>query len=78
MLRAYRWLLRIAVTSLDRHQNPLHKSSDLAPKEGGGRQESGINWFYFRSMFLAMKNTLAGRSPKRRMKYGYHSVPKGT
>ncbi len=28
--------------------------------------------------FFAMKNTFAGRSPRRRMKYGYHSVPKGT
>ena len=29
------------------------------------------------SMFFAMKNTLAGRSASRRMKYGYHSRPKG-
>lgn len=28
-------------------------------------------------MFRAMKNTFAGRSPSRRMKYGYHSVPNG-
>jgi len=30
-----------------------------------------------RSMFLATKKTFAGRSAKRRIKYGYHSVPNG-
>src|SRR5580692_6880422 len=33
---------------------------------------------HLRSILRAMKNTFAGRSPSRRMKYGYHSVPKGT
>jgi hypothetical protein len=32
---------------------------------------------YERNRLRAMKKTFAGRSPKRRMKYGYHSVPKG-
>lgn len=32
---------------------------------------------HWRNMFLAMKTTLAGRSARRRMKYGYHSVPNG-
>jgi hypothetical protein len=32
---------------------------------------------YFRSKFLATNNALAGRSARRRMKYGYHSAPKG-
>jgi hypothetical protein len=34
--------------------------------------------FHFRNIFRAIKNTFAGRSPNRRMKYGYHSVPNGT
>jgi hypothetical protein len=33
---------------------------------------------YFRKKFLARKSTFAGRSASRRMKYGYHSSPKGT
>jgi hypothetical protein len=33
---------------------------------------------HLRSMFFAMKKTLAGRSASRRMKYGYHSCPNGT
>jgi len=33
---------------------------------------------YLRSMLRAIKNTFAGRSPRRRMKYGYHSAPNGT
>jgi hypothetical protein len=32
---------------------------------------------YLRKKFLARKRTLAGRSARRRMKYGYHSSPKG-
>ena len=32
---------------------------------------------YPRSRFLAINQTLAGRSASRRMKYGYHSVPNG-
>ena len=61
-----------------------HKTRNIALKKtsGGGRQASGkrdqLIWRYLRSIFLAMKNKLAGRSPSLRMKYGYHSVPKGT
>ena len=33
---------------------------------------------YFRRRFLTMNNAFAGRSPSRRMRYGYHSVPNGT
>ena len=32
---------------------------------------------YCRNMFFAMNSTFAGRSARRRMKYGYHSVPNG-
>ncbi len=32
----------------------------------------------FRNRFFAMNNTLAGLSASLRMKYGYHSLPKGT
>jgi hypothetical protein len=40
-----------------RHFNDLHEDSTTYMEAR-----------YFRSMFLAMKNTLAGRSPRRRMK----------
>lgn len=33
---------------------------------------------YERKKFLARKRILAGRSARRRIKYGYQSVPKGT
>ena len=32
---------------------------------------------YRRIKFRARKNAFAGRSARRRMKYGYHSVPNG-
>ncbi len=32
---------------------------------------------HFLNICLAIKNTFAGRSASRRMKYGYHSVPNG-
>jgi hypothetical protein len=44
---------------------------DLYPPMDGGGLRS------FRTL-RTMKSTFCGRSPSRRMKYGYHSVPNGT
>ena len=49
--------------------------SEEPVREAPSAQRGGV---HLRSMFLAMKRTLAGRSASRRMKYGYHSLPKGT
>lgn len=50
----------------------------LAPPEGAETGPSAELNSYERSIFLAIKKTFAGRSPNRRMKYGYHSAPNGT
>jgi hypothetical protein len=53
----------------------LSHPSSCARPEGQWRLSLQV---YERSRLRAMKKTFAGRSPNRRMKYGYHSVPKGT
>lgn len=52
----------------------------IATNTGMGTADTRIagESIYCFSRFLAMKRALAGRSARRRMKYGYHSVPKGT
>ena len=58
------------------HKN---RNSPFAHEESGSFPDARrLTPFHFRSKFRAMKNTFAGRSPNRRMKYGYHSVPNGT
>jgi hypothetical protein len=48
------------------------------PAYGTSAQFRGDRSSYFLNMLRKTKKALAGRSPKRRMKYGYHSVPNGT
>src|ERR1019366_2338748 len=47
------------------------------PKQQTFHHRKPLCHLYCRNMFRAMKSTLAGRSARRRMKYGYHSVPNG-
>jgi diguanylate cyclase len=53
---------------------------DRAAEAAGRSTEPAPAWYdlYLRKKFFARNRMLAGRSARRRMKYGYHSSPKGT
>ena len=68
----------LQVLALARYEE-LRARSLPPPENGSGRDDAATyESCYARSILRAMKNTFAGRSPRRRMKYGYHSEPNGT
>jgi len=66
MLRVCRLRPLTAATNRGSKNPYSHKTSNPTPCANPGSLQPGA--FYFLSMFLAMKKTFAGRSPRRRMK----------